>query len=266
MKKYVLVVLISLWSISQLKASYRFRFIFFKSGSIELDSQSYEEIKKWAIVFKKHSEYFIRLVGNTDPLECDSKDTILSYKRALVVKKVLLKEMGTDYCTKNIIIVAKGSSDPWACNETEEGRKQNRKVYLQIMQKRYLEKKGVITYSDSMSIELNKNKLDSIFSKIATLKKGDNKRIIKLTISNRFEKLLNNYITCCTDNYGCFNRKGAGTKRLFNMARKIAKKRKKQLQEYFGKFSQKIIIQYEVFPIYQTNYLEYEIYKSNCKI
>ena len=67
----------------------------------------------------------VEVQGHTDSKGPETYNQMLSEKRAIAVKAYLVKE-GID--SGRIEVKGYGESDPIASNDTEEGRKKNRRV------------------------------------------------------------------------------------------------------------------------------------------
>ncbi len=81
---------------------------------------------------KKHPELNILIVGHTDDSGSGASNKILGLKRAKRIKNWLLKK---GISADRIIIKSEGESQPIADNETEEGRRQNRRVEISYIKK-----------------------------------------------------------------------------------------------------------------------------------
>lgn len=101
--------------------------ILFDSGSDQPTAQSWEAAQEQVAGLDKYIR--IRLTGYTDSVGSDDQNLVLSEKRAMAVKQLLVS-LGFD--GENITISAKGETEPAADNATAAGRAQNRRVVLSI--------------------------------------------------------------------------------------------------------------------------------------
>jgi outer membrane protein OmpA-like peptidoglycan-associated protein len=74
---------------------------------------------------KKYPDADIKVIGHTDDRASDEYNSILSEKRAQVVKDWLVKN-GVE--AKRIITKGMGKSEPLTSNATSKGRAENRRV------------------------------------------------------------------------------------------------------------------------------------------
>jgi outer membrane protein OmpA-like peptidoglycan-associated protein len=81
---------------------------------------------------KKYPDARIELDGYTDSRGTEAYNQRLSEKRAGAVKQYLIREAGVD--PSRISAVGRGESNPVADNNTEEGRFENRRVEILILQ------------------------------------------------------------------------------------------------------------------------------------
>lgn len=119
------------------KSSYKIDPVYFANRSQIVSDSGKVKLKKlvevlWPIVLKNEPEANLILQGHSDTLECAAKDTLLSYQRALNVKKEL-ELMGFD---KRVIYVeSRGGSFPlvpYSNNEKGVSSYQNRRVEFLI--------------------------------------------------------------------------------------------------------------------------------------
>ncbi|WP_044208882.1 OmpA family protein [Flammeovirga sp. OC4] len=104
--------------------------IFYKTNSSYLEKTSHDELDR--IVELLRSETTIEKVtitGYTDDQGKESYNQWLSEKRAQTVKNYLVKK---GIAASRLIVEGKGENEPIDSNETEEGRKQNRRVEFKI--------------------------------------------------------------------------------------------------------------------------------------
>ncbi len=106
------------------------RNIFFESGSELLLSSSEFEIAKLAKILEESPEAKIRITGYTDNIGREEDNQILSLKRATSVKNALM-EKGID--DSRIMVQGLGEAQPIDTNDTEEGRKNNRRTEFALI-------------------------------------------------------------------------------------------------------------------------------------
>ena len=90
------------------------------------------ELEKAVNFVKKYPGSKIRVDGHTDGKGTDEYNKGLSERRAEAVKEYLIKEAGVD--RSRIKAVGHGKTKPIADNATEEGRAQNRRVEILILE------------------------------------------------------------------------------------------------------------------------------------
>jgi outer membrane protein OmpA-like peptidoglycan-associated protein len=99
--------------------------ILFESGSAQLKSSSFSELDKLVSELQSKPAIKIEISGHTDNQGNEATNKLLSENRAISVKKYLIqKGIAADRLTSK----GMGSAKPLATNDTEEGRKQNRRV------------------------------------------------------------------------------------------------------------------------------------------
>lgn len=100
----------------------------FSSGSTEFDKDSDQYLRKLVTIIINNPEVDFMIVGHSDNTGTHKINMHLSEKRALVVRDWLLKN--TTMPISKFKIKGVGDTDPIANNETEEGRRKNRRVDL----------------------------------------------------------------------------------------------------------------------------------------
>lgn len=106
----------------------RLKSIFFETGKSDLIDDSYPELDKLVDVLEKHPGMEIMIGGNTDSQGNEEANIKLSEARAKAVFDYLIeKGIGNEIDFKGY-----GSSKPIAGNDTEEGRRKNRRVEFEI--------------------------------------------------------------------------------------------------------------------------------------
>jgi outer membrane protein OmpA-like peptidoglycan-associated protein len=104
--------------------------IFFDSGTATLKPESTAEINKLADFMQKHPTTKIRIIGHTDNVGNEYDNKLLSENRAKAVMNALLLK-GVDQT--RLDFQGLGESSPVDSNETEAGRKRNRRTEFVII-------------------------------------------------------------------------------------------------------------------------------------
>lgn len=102
-----------------------FKNVLFQTGEAILSPLSYPELNIIAFYMKADPNLFIEIYGHTDNVGDEEKNKELSAKRAMAVGKYLIAKGVNE---KNVTSIGYGSSQPLVSNQTEEGRKNNRRV------------------------------------------------------------------------------------------------------------------------------------------
>lgn len=103
----------------------------FKTGSDELNTSSNERLNKSAEKLKNNSDLRVIVAGHTDNVGDAQFNLDLSQKRAESVRRYLVNQ-GVD--GSRLTARGYGDSQPAAPNDTAEGRAQNRRVELRIIE------------------------------------------------------------------------------------------------------------------------------------
>ena len=104
--------------------------IFFETGSADLLSKSDSEIARLNTLLKDNPEMRIKILGHTDNVGQERDNQKLSEARAKAVHDSLISK---GISAERIRYEGKGESQPVADNETEEGRKSNRRTEFFII-------------------------------------------------------------------------------------------------------------------------------------
>lgn len=102
-------------------------YIKFESGKTELPADSKADLARIAKLMKKYPRFVISIEGHTDNVGKAEDNKKLSEGRASAVMKNLA-DQGVE--SKRMYAVGWGSAEPVASNDTEAGRKQNRRVEI----------------------------------------------------------------------------------------------------------------------------------------
>ena len=111
--------------------------VLFKINSAEINEDYLPSLGKMAKVLNKYPQTSIIISGFTDITGTEEFNKTLSEKRANSAKTVLVKE---SVASDRIYAWGLGAKNPVASNDTELGRKQNRRVEFVVMYD-YKEKK-----------------------------------------------------------------------------------------------------------------------------
>lgn len=108
----------------------RLKYVYFNTGSNNLDERSQYEIKNIADFLKRHPNVKIELAGHTDNVGSVGLNDTLSYERALAVYQRLLEVEKIE--PSRLSAVGYGQSRPVDSNDTESGRANNRRTEFTI--------------------------------------------------------------------------------------------------------------------------------------
>lgn len=108
------------------------RNVFYKTDSFALDARSIVELDKVVTLLETNPTLAIEIGGHTDNMGTASHNTTLSGRRAEEVMKYLVS---TGISRNRIRHKGYGMNLPVASNETEEGKAQNRRTELKILEK-----------------------------------------------------------------------------------------------------------------------------------
>lgn len=104
--------------------------IFFESGESTLLSQSEIEVQNLLKLLNENPEISIKLIGHTDDVGQEDDNLNLSEQRAKAVYTALV---GKGASAQRIQYEGRGETEPIASNETEDGRKKNRRTEFVIL-------------------------------------------------------------------------------------------------------------------------------------
>jgi outer membrane protein OmpA-like peptidoglycan-associated protein len=99
------------------------------SSAKQLEKEVDDYLTKMAADMKANPAMRVTATGYTDNVGADDKNLILSKNRAVFVRSALMAK-GAD--STRVSADGKGEADPLASNDTEAGRKENRRVELNI--------------------------------------------------------------------------------------------------------------------------------------
>ncbi len=105
--------------------------IFFESGSSELSPSSYPELSRLTGLLKKYPDLKVEISGHTDDIGNEETNQLLSEKRAKAVVAYLVSQ---GVSSRQLVAKGYGSQNPLGGNDTEEGRKLNRRTEFRILE------------------------------------------------------------------------------------------------------------------------------------
>jgi len=123
------VQLLPLTATAQRAGSLSFKNILFNSAKFDVTNEFANDLMRFAKQVASDKNVVITLTGHADSTGPDAMNMRLSENRARSVAKFLKKYGVLD---SQIVIVAKGETEPIASNETEEGKRLNRRVEFSI--------------------------------------------------------------------------------------------------------------------------------------
>lgn len=103
--------------------------ILFDTGKSNVKGTAQGNLKQMAEIMKKYPENVLTIKGYTDSTGSDAVNTTLSQNRADAVKAQLV---ASGLPSDVISTVGRGPSDPVGDNKTAAGRKQNRRVEIEV--------------------------------------------------------------------------------------------------------------------------------------
>ena len=104
--------------------------VLFETGKAEIKPSSFKSLNDLAELLKRKEQMIIKVIGHTDNRGDNTKNTLLSLQRAEAVRNYLIKKSGA---TGRIQAEGKGSTEPVVDNDSEEGRKLNRRTEIRIV-------------------------------------------------------------------------------------------------------------------------------------
>jgi len=105
--------------------------IHFTTGSDEIMPGSYFTLDSLGDTMLAFGNTYLQVEGNTDSRGAEPVNKTLSQKRADAVKAYLVKNFNIE--AKRFVTVGKGSGNPVASNETEDGRALNRRTDIKVV-------------------------------------------------------------------------------------------------------------------------------------
>lgn len=105
--------------------------IFFETGKADLTQESYIELGKAIDLMKANKKMVVEVGGHTDNVGADESNMKLSHNRAKSVRDYLVK---AGISSDRLQAKGYGETQPVASNDTEEGRKANRRTEFVILE------------------------------------------------------------------------------------------------------------------------------------
>jgi NitT/TauT family transport system substrate-binding protein len=105
--------------------------IHFTTGSDEIMPGSYFTLDSLGETMLAFGNTYLKVEGNTDSRGNEAVNKTLSQRRAEAVQAYLAKNFNID--PKRFVAVGKGSGNPVASNETEDGRAMNRRTDIKVV-------------------------------------------------------------------------------------------------------------------------------------
>ncbi|MEM1349228.1 MAG: OmpA family protein, partial [Myxococcota bacterium] len=105
--------------------------IFFPTGKFELDENSKFILDEAASLAQTFGQTRMRVTGNTDSTGNAKKNRSLSKQRAESVVEYMVDKHG--FPREKFVVVGAGPDNPVAPNDTEDGRKKNRRTDFEII-------------------------------------------------------------------------------------------------------------------------------------
>lgn len=97
-----------------------------------IDQESEDALRRLAELMKENPNIWVTVFGHADNTGSSDMNIIYGQRRAEAMKKVLMK-YGAD--GNRIIPVSRGDTDPVATNDTEEGKRLNRRAEIDIQER-----------------------------------------------------------------------------------------------------------------------------------
>jgi OmpA-OmpF porin, OOP family len=114
----------------KLPEKYTLQNVFFDFNATTLNGESSKELNQLTSFMKAQKTMVIEIAGYTDNVGTEDANLKLSQERADAIRDYLLKH---GVHTRKIVAKGYGSSDPVASNDTQEGRKLNRRTEIHII-------------------------------------------------------------------------------------------------------------------------------------
>ncbi|QFR48957.1 OmpA family protein [Sulfurimonas lithotrophica] len=103
----------------------------FKSSKWDIDEKLISDLQTFALFLKENKGYDVIIYGYTDSVGKAAANKTLSQNRAEAVKEVLTRY---GISTTRLTAIGKGEENPIGDNSTKEGRAQNRRIEVELLQ------------------------------------------------------------------------------------------------------------------------------------
>ena len=104
--------------------------VFFETGSADLKNESIAELDRLKKLLEENGQLKIQINGHTDNVGSEEDNLSLSENRAKAVYDYLIENNIT---ADRLRYKGFGESDPIASNQSEDGRKENRRTEFMII-------------------------------------------------------------------------------------------------------------------------------------
>jgi outer membrane protein OmpA-like peptidoglycan-associated protein len=104
--------------------------VLFESGSAKLNPSSYKSLDELAAFMKRKTDMEIEIAGHTDNVGNESNNLVLSQKRSESVRNYLISK---GISPTRLVAKGYGQSEPVADNDSDGGRRQNRRTEVRII-------------------------------------------------------------------------------------------------------------------------------------
>ena len=101
----------------------------FDTDSANINPRFYDILDSVALVLEKYKKTYVNVMGHTDSVGANEYNQRLSEKRA---RSVGLYLASRGVMSERILTTGYGETQPMACNVTESGRAQNRRVTVEL--------------------------------------------------------------------------------------------------------------------------------------
>lgn len=108
----------------------RLKYVFFDTGSNNLDVLSNHELDYIAGMLKKHPHIRLEVAGHTDNVGDPASNRTLSMGRATSVRDRLVSQ---GIAASRLVVNGYGDTKPMETNDTEEGKAKNRRTELRVI-------------------------------------------------------------------------------------------------------------------------------------